>query len=102
MPDSLPPTDLHLDGYKGPRVAPVAPFIEELGCIPDAKYTPTATPGESKQLKKEAAAKKAQEAIELGLEAWKPKDNLNATSDALKTLFVGRLVLNEVFCFRYS
>jgi hypothetical protein len=102
MPDILPPTDLHLDGYKGPRVAPVAPFIDELRCAPEAKYTPTPTPSETKRLNTEAAAKKAQEAMELGLESWKPKDNLNATSDPLKTLFVGRLVLHRVLCCKFS
>jgi hypothetical protein len=31
FPDIFPPTDLHKDGYTGPRVGSVAPFVEEFG-----------------------------------------------------------------------
>lgn len=90
MPDILPPTDLYLDGFKGPRVTPVAPYAEQLK-VSTGPYEPTPTWEERRALRKQRLAEKGEKIVEEGLQTWKPAENPNATTEPMKTLFVGRL-----------
>ncbi len=92
-PDYIPPTDMHLDGYKGPRINDVASYIEPFKTSASSASNKAALSAEErKRLKREETKQKGQAIIEAGLPNWNPKENPSATADPLKTLFVGRLV----------
>lgn len=46
LPDILPPTDLHLDGYKGARVGPVAPYMARLDEADPVAFEPSLSAAE--------------------------------------------------------
>ncbi|TKR67078.1 hypothetical protein L596_023283 [Steinernema carpocapsae] len=87
-----PPVDELIVDRKRPQMDGLAPYVHN---FEEAHETPPKAEVETKEQRKIRKRKEKDELlaykIEQGIALWQPNENAQATSDAYKTLFVGRI-----------